>query len=43
MNARGITPRGVKPVEVAVPGLLFVEEMRKRGIKMTENVTLSEA
>ncbi len=42
MNAKGITPRGVKPVETAVPGPLFVEEMRKRGITMTEKLTISE-
>ena len=42
MNAKGITPRGVKPVEIAVSGPLFVEEMCKRGITMTEKLTLSE-
>jgi lysine 6-dehydrogenase len=43
MNAKGITPRGVKPVEIAVPGSLFVEEMRKRGIGMTEKLTFADA
>jgi lysine 6-dehydrogenase len=42
MNARGVTPRGVNPVETAVPGPLFVDEMRKREIKMTETLTFSE-
>lgn len=42
MNAKGITPKGVKPVEVGVPGSLFVEEMRKRGIEMTEKLTIAE-
>ena len=38
-NAKGITPRGVKPVETAVSGPVFVEELRKRGIPLTEKVT----
>ncbi len=37
-NARGITPRGVKPVETAVPGHLFVRELRRRGIPLEEKV-----
>jgi lysine 6-dehydrogenase len=41
MNARGQTPRGVKPVEVGVPAKLFVDEMKRRGISMTEKLTLS--
>ena len=40
LMAQGRTPRGAKPVEVAVPGELFVEEMKKRGIPCTEKVTL---
>ena len=40
MNARGQTPRGVKPVEVAVPAQLFVEELRKRGFSITEKLSL---
>jgi lysine 6-dehydrogenase len=41
MNAREQTPRGVKPVEVGVPAKLFVDEMKKRGIPMTEKLTIS--
>ena len=39
MNAKGQTPRGVKPVETGVPAQLFVDEMKKRGISMTEELT----
>ena len=39
MNARGQTPRGVKPVEVAVPAKPFVDELRRRGFALTEQVT----
>jgi lysine 6-dehydrogenase len=39
MNARGVTPRGVKPVEVAVPAKPFVDELRRRGFALTEQVT----
>ena len=38
MNARGVTPRGVKPVEIAVPVEPFVAEMRRRGFALTERV-----
>jgi lysine 6-dehydrogenase len=38
MNVRGQTPRGVKPVELGVPAQLFVDEMKKRGLSMTEEV-----
>ncbi len=41
MNARGQTPRGVKPVEIGVPATLFVEEMKRRGIPMTEKLSFS--
>jgi hypothetical protein len=41
MNARGQTPRGVKPVETGVPAALFVEEMKRRGFSLTEQVTVS--
>jgi lysine 6-dehydrogenase len=40
MSAKGITPRGVTPVETGVPGALFVEEMRKRGIRMAERLRI---
>jgi lysine 6-dehydrogenase len=32
--ARGQTPKGGVPVELAVPGLVFVEEFRKRGFDL---------
>ncbi len=40
LNARGVTPRGVKPVEVAVPGPLYVAELRRRGFSLTETLTV---
>jgi lysine 6-dehydrogenase len=39
MNARGQTPRGVKPVETGVPAQLFIDEMKKRGLSLTEEIT----
>ncbi len=39
MNARGHTPRGAKPVEIAVPTQLFVDELKKRGFSLTEKVS----
>lgn len=41
MNARGQTPRGVKPVEIGVPAGRFVDEMKRRGLSMTERVAHS--
>ena len=41
MNAGGQTPRDVKPVETGVPAQLFVDEMKKRGLSMTEEMTFS--
>ena len=38
MMARGQTPRGAVPVEVAVPPGLFVEELAKRGIQVHSKV-----
>ncbi|MCW8983836.1 MAG: hypothetical protein OQK55_00725, partial [Thermoanaerobaculales bacterium] len=38
MNATGQTPRGVKPVEVAVPVAPFVDELKKRGFSLTEKM-----
>ena len=38
MMARGQTPRGAAPVEVAVPPDLFVEELARRGIKIETKV-----
>ncbi len=42
MMARGQTPRGAAPVELAVPPELFVEELAKRGIQVNTKVTLSD-
>jgi lysine 6-dehydrogenase len=36
INARGITPRGVHPAELAVPGPLYADELRRRGFQLTE-------
>jgi lysine 6-dehydrogenase len=38
MNAQGVTPRGVQPAELAVPGTLYVAELRKRGFNLAERV-----
>jgi lysine 6-dehydrogenase len=40
MMARGQTPRGAVPVELAVPPGLFVEELAKRGIEVQTWVNL---
>jgi lysine 6-dehydrogenase len=37
MNAHGVTPRGVKPVEIAVPVAPFVAELRRRGVSRSLN------
>jgi lysine 6-dehydrogenase len=42
LNARGITPRGVNPGETAVPGPLYVTELRKRGFSLAETLTLTD-
>jgi len=39
MMARGETPRGAKPLEVAIPASVFVREMKRRGINLSEKVT----
>jgi len=39
MNAHDAIPRGVTPVEVAVPAKPFVDELRRRGFALTEQVT----
>jgi lysine 6-dehydrogenase len=39
LNARGATPRGVHPAELAVPGPLYAAELRKRGFSLTETFT----
>jgi lysine 6-dehydrogenase len=40
LNARGVTRRGAHPAEIAVPGPLYADELRKRGFSLT--VTESE-
>jgi hypothetical protein len=40
MNARGVTPRGVHPAELAVPGPLYATELRRRGFDLSETVTV---
>lgn len=37
--AHGVTPRGAKPVELALPGPYFAAEMKKRGFRVTERLT----
>jgi lysine 6-dehydrogenase len=39
MMAQGETPRGAKPLEIAVQGHLFVKELEQRGIKLTKNAS----
>jgi lysine 6-dehydrogenase len=39
MMAQGQTSRGAKPLEIAVPGHLFVKELEQRGIKLTKNAS----
>lgn len=41
MMARGEIPRGAGGVETQVPAAPFVEELRKRGIDVTEEITTS--
>ena len=36
MNARGETPRGVNPAEIAVPGPRYAAELRRRGFDLHE-------
>jgi lysine 6-dehydrogenase len=36
LNARGVTPRGAHPAEIAVPGPLYAEELRRRSFSLTE-------
>jgi lysine 6-dehydrogenase len=40
MMARGETPRGAKPLEIAVPGSSFVQEMKRRGINLNEKISV---
>jgi lysine 6-dehydrogenase len=42
MMARGQTPRGAIPVELAVPSSLFVEELAKRSIQVKTQVKTLE-
>ena len=39
MMAHGETPRGAKPLEIAVPGPSFVRELKRREITLTERVS----
>jgi hypothetical protein len=41
MMARGETPVGALPLELAVPGDAFVREARKRGLHITESIAES--
>jgi lysine 6-dehydrogenase len=41
LNAQGVTPRGVHPAELAVPGPLYVAELRKRGFDLAETVNIA--
>jgi len=43
MMARGQTPRGAVPVELAVPPDLFVQELARRGIEVRTSVTTRDA
>ncbi|MDR1509233.1 MAG: saccharopine dehydrogenase NADP-binding domain-containing protein [Synergistaceae bacterium] len=36
MNAGGVTPKGAKPGEIAIPGKRFAEDLRKRGFSLAE-------
>lgn len=40
MMARGDTPKGAVPLEVAVPGDVFVAEARRRGFRITERICI---
>lgn len=39
MNAHDVTPRGIHPAEIAVPGSLYAVELRKRGFNLSEKIT----
>jgi hypothetical protein len=41
LNAQGVTPCGVQPAEVAVPGPLYADELRKRGFSLVEALTVT--
>ena len=38
LNARGVTPRGVNPAEIAVSGPHYVAELRWRGFQLSETL-----
>ncbi|NPV69926.1 MAG: hypothetical protein HPY55_04640 [Firmicutes bacterium] len=38
-NAKGLTPRGAKPVELALPGPYFAQEMERRGFAIKKSVS----
>ena len=39
MTAQGETPRGAKPLEIAVPSHPFVKDLEQRGIKLTKKAS----
>jgi len=38
LNARGVTPRGVNPAEIAVSGPQYVTELRQSGFGLMETL-----
>ena len=38
LNAHGVTPRGVNPAEIAVPGPQYAAELRTRGFSLAETL-----
>lgn len=42
LNARGDTPRGVNPAEIAVPGPRYVAELRRRGFDLREELGFAQ-
>lgn len=43
MMAQGETPRGAKPLEIAVPGDSFVKQLKRRGIRLAERTSWPHA
>jgi len=43
MMAQGQTPRGAKPLEIAVPGDSFVNQLKRRGIRLAERTSWPHA
>lgn len=42
LNAHGVTPRGVIPGEVAVEGDRYAQELRRRGLSLTETLSVTK-